>query len=787
MKRRLVVVALTVCVLLAASVTPALAHALLLRSIPDANAALDRAPAQVELFFSEALDPSFSKITVLGSTGTAVDVGDSRVDPADATHMTVSLPSLPDGVYTVSWKALSSTDGHVTTGTFPFAVGNVDAATLAAAAQASRQVKVSFGQVAATWLSYLAAAMLAGGTLFVLVVWEPAQQALAAESGVLAAGNGTSATTPPWERLAEVALALFALASIVALLVEAGQVAGAEVAAPWNSAVGGVIFQTRYGAFWLARLALILALGVLLLPEATKKVGRRPAAAGETGDRPAAAGETGDRPVSTNKTGERADATTIRRKRWIAFGVGVLLLLVISLASHAAAEPDPVLPTLADWLHLSAAAAWIGGLTFFTTGLWFIRRDRDSEGRPLASRLTVRLLPRFSLVALVSVDILAITGLYMAVLRLGSWDLLFSTLYGKTLIVKVLLAAPMVGMGAVNLLWTTPAMKRAAGALSDAPVVTFFRRFVTTEVTLGITVLLTVGLLTNLPPARTTATASSVSQKATVDDLNMVVTIEPGRVGLNTFTLQVTSNGQPVVGAKQVALRFTPKIANLAPSQAVLTDMGNGTYSARGAYFSLPDDWQVQAVVRRDGKFDAFANFDFPLGATAQAAAFPWNRVTGLLVLIAAVLLFFVLRRMALMPQRLGGVGAWAPAVALCAVGLVVYYQAPPSLGSGPVNPIPPNSDSVAAGHTLFVANCVPCHGLTGKGDGPVGLTLNPRPADLTLHAVPGVHTDGQLYTWISNGFAGSVMPAFKSVLSDNDRWNLVNYVRTLAQYAPTK
>ena len=35
--------------------------------------------------------------------------------------MTVSLPSLPDGVYTVSWKALSSTDGHVTTGTFPFA------------------------------------------------------------------------------------------------------------------------------------------------------------------------------------------------------------------------------------------------------------------------------------------------------------------------------------------------------------------------------------------------------------------------------------------------------------------------------------------------------------------------------------------------------------------------------------------------------------------------------------------------------------------------------------------
>ena len=216
MKRRLLTIIATLVVLLAAGVTPALAHALLLRSIPDANAALDRSPAQVELFFSEALDSSFSKITVLDSNGKKVDAGDSRVDPADPTHMTVSLPSLPDGVYTVSWQALSQTDGHVTTGTLPFAIGNVDAATLAAAAQASRQVKLPLGQVASVWLSYLAAAMLAGGTLFVLVVYQPARQALESEAG--AAGG-----TPPWEKLAMIALALFTFASIVGLLVEAAR------------------------------------------------------------------------------------------------------------------------------------------------------------------------------------------------------------------------------------------------------------------------------------------------------------------------------------------------------------------------------------------------------------------------------------------------------------------------------------------------------------------------------------------------------------------------------------
>ena len=145
------------------------------------------------------------------------------------------------------------------------------------------------------------------------------------------------------------------------------------------------------------------------------------------------------------------------------------------------------------------------------------------------------------------------------------------------------------------------------------------------------------------------------------------------------------------------------------------------------------------------------------------------------------MLIFFALARIPLGTRRLPRLGNWAPAIALCAVGLVVYYQSPAAPNSGPVNPIPPNSDSVARGHALYLANCLPCHGVAGKGDGPVGLTLNPRPADLSAHAVPGVHTDGQLYSWITDGFPGSVMPSFKNVLTDDNRWDLVNYVRTLA------
>jgi mono/diheme cytochrome c family protein len=96
-------------------------------------------------------------------------------------------------------------------------------------------------------------------------------------------------------------------------------------------------------------------------------------------------------------------------------------------------------------------------------------------------------------------------------------------------------------------------------------------------------------------------------------------------------------------------------------------------------------------------------------------------------------------------------------------------------------NPIPLSRESIENGQALFTSHCALCHGATGKGDGPVGATLNPRPSNLTQHAVVGIHTDSQLFEWITNGFPGSQMPAFRSTLSDTDRWNLVNFIRSLA------
>ena len=72
--------------------------------------------------------------------------------------------------------------------------------------------------------------------------------------------------------------------------------------------------------------------------------------------------------------------------------------------------------------------------------------------------------------------------------------------------------------------------------------------------------------------------------------------------------------------------------------------------------------------------------------------------------------------------------------------------------------------------------------GLGGKGDGPSAVALNPKPFDLTVHG--RLHTEGELFWWISNGIQGTGMPAF-GALTELQRWQVVQYIRTLGLPAP--
>lgn len=145
--------------------------------------------------------------------------------------------------------------------------------------------------------------------------------------------------------------------------------------------------------------------------------------------------------------------------------------------------------------------------------------------------------------------------------------------------------------------------------------------------------------------------------------------------------------------------------------------------------------------------------------------------VAAILALLGTAVVVYGLRGS---NRSLVGVGL----MVLATSGLLSYQALRPS-GIPQRSPIPPTEQSLRAGSRLYRAHCAVCHGPEGRGDGPAAPSLVPRPADLRRMARA---TDAAVYIRITEGLAGTAMPAFRNVLTEEERWHVVNYVRTLIE-----
>jgi len=94
-------------------------------------------------------------------------------------------------------------------------------------------------------------------------------------------------------------------------------------------------------------------------------------------------------------------------------------------------------------------------------------------------------------------------------------------------------------------------------------------------------------------------------------------------------------------------------------------------------------------------------------------------------------------------------------------------------------NPVPVTEEGLAAARDLYLENCARCHGEKGKGDGPEAPMQSVKPADFTNGQMMSEMADGEIFYRISEG--RRPMPPFKRTLSEEQRWELVNFLRTFA------
>ncbi len=142
-----------------------------------------------------------------------------------------------------------------------------------------------------------------------------------------------------------------------------------------------------------------------------------------------------------------------------------------------------------------------------------------------------------------------------------------------------------------------------------------------------------------------------------------------------------------------------------------------------------------------------------PSNSQSPRKNYRWAGVLALLVVFAAAATAIILSQ-----------GSWAV----------------PSAAKKLKNPVPATEDAIDEGMFNYMKHCQSCHGENGDGNGKRAETLSIKPADFTNANLMSERTDGEIFWQITHG--RRPMPGFEDKLSDTERWQLVDYIRSLAQ-----
>lgn len=600
------------------------AHALLIRSIPEANAQLRQPPAAIEMWFSEPLETGFSQARLLNSSGAEIATGAAIVDPADPTHMLLPLGQLQPGIYTIVWQTLSQTDGHEFYGSFPLTVLNPDGTRPAAAPaineEPGRGELPTPGEIAARWLALLGTMLFFGVLLFYGLVVGPEDQSFLADyvrTLVLKALG-----------VAALALVVGSWLQIVLLTFRLGELSG----------LPNLLLGTRTGVLGLARQALLLT-GLLLalwrLPPIRPQRDREPPfwleiavylfvilvlllGAALKGEWLLAASAIAVSLAGLAPLLGKSSPTAARNApaRIMLVLLAALALLGFSIGSHAGAAPGRVWAVLGDYVHLLAAAAWLGGLLLLPLPAWQLRQT-DSA----AFWLPVR---RFSRLAAGSVFVLVATGLFNSLVQLPDLSSLFETAYGQVLLLKLGLIGLVLAVAFLN----HRLVRRGTLTSPDPAAGVRFQRQVTLEAGLGLALLISVAILAQTPaPAGSAAnlaapSSTGVSDYITqADDLTIHLQILPNQVGQNFFLVHLYhADNSPIGEVQLVRLLFNYQEAQLGQAQADLPPRGGDIFGLEGAFLSQAGQWELSIYVRRRGLDDSLAQVNVQVPTLASPA-----------------------------------------------------------------------------------------------------------------------------------------------------------------------
>jgi len=474
--------------------------------------------------------------------------------------------------------------------------------------------------------------------------------------------------------------------------------------------------------------------------------------------------------------------------------LALLLLFAVSLTTHAAAEPG-LLPLSSNFIHLVVTVMWGGGLLYFLLLPWqHLAKNLERNGLHFW-----RVVDRFTNLTIIMLGAALLTGALLTFVHVHSDAAMDSTQYGQFLKLKMLLVVVLLVIVIVNILKYIPELKQTL-LKTDAErfnkSIAIFNNIIRFKAFIIVSLLMISSATITYDPPDTAPFLNPQSWNISVDELPLRIEMRPVAGSTNNVRFEI----------------FLPENSNIASSSQAEFDLympatgigsfkNNAFQASADSYlgegvFAMPGDWRFEVNIIRPGNIISAGVHDFEIPrqplqedlkthlsflAIGFTTTNTINFIVGLLLIFTFCWFVWQSRIGAAPPWVTVGASAGIAAGFYMIFSFMLVKTYPSTFWR---NPEPYSANNILQGQQHFIQQCAECHGKEGKGDGPWALEHARQVLDLASPHLD-VHTDGEIFWWITYGIPSLDMPASENELSEAQRWQVINFIRSIRHGIP--
>ena len=535
------------------SVPFAAAHPFTEETIPSITSNAPAGTTEVIVFYSEPIDIDFSELRVFDSDGNQIDNKDTAYYEGELS-LIVTTPPLEDGIYTATSKVLSKVDGHLVPDAFLFGVGDIVIDPSLFETEKPSEL-IFLPEAGARFPGLVGQTMVLGAVIASLIIWGTQNKHIIREE----LGKIENIHHGKFMSITGIGLVLVFISDILMIVIQTIRLETSPL----------VVIDTYFGTIWLARMIItIILLGIWFGMDRSKVLSKK---------------------------------TQIPM-----LVVSLVLISTTTLIGHGAAS-EQFGAIVLDYIHNLVAAVWIGGIIYF---VFILLPTLSKLGETNREKMSLVLIPRFSIAFIISVGIVIVTGPTLMWFLESDVGLITQSVFGQLIIIKIAIATIMVGLGGF---FQFKIQKSAERNFASGKILVHkkLKRSLKVDATLGIILLGVVALLTNgtLPAGEIQKVDAQeiVYGYKTIEfteNAKFDINISPFASGTNTVVIKVSdTNGNPLYDSDELKVKVSNPSKSISPIEVTMEmtkQSENRPTEFQGeATFGFSGEWLVEVEAKR--------------------------------------------------------------------------------------------------------------------------------------------------------------------------------------------